>query len=111
MQLTFLIIGIILTAAIVFVIWVISDTNGSGYELYAFLINGRNEHYELTMFNNKTQEWSVTLNIEQYIKLSSVFSMSRIDGNKPFQTCEYYSYLRCDKTTASKIRFYIDRII
>ena len=111
MQLTFLIIGIILTAAIIFVIWVISDTNGSGYELYAFIIRGRDEHYELTMFNNKTVEWSVALSIEQYIKLSSVFSMSRIDGKKPFQTCEYDSYLRCNKTTASKIRLYIDSII
>lgn len=107
---TLLIIGIILTAAIMFVAYVISSENESGYELYAFIIRGRDEHYELIMFNNKTREWSVTLTIEQYIKLSSVFSMSRIDGNKPFQTCEYYSYLRCDKTTASKIRFYIDNI-
>ena len=111
MQLTFLIIGIILTAAIIFVIWVISDTNGSGYELYAFVKRGRDTYYELALFNNKTLEWSETLTIEQYIKLSSVFNMSRINGDKPFQTCEYYSYLRCNKATASKIRFYIDNII
>ena len=107
---TLLIIGIILIAAITFVIWVISDANGNGYELYAFIKRGRDEYYELTLFNNKTVEWSITLNIEQYIKLSSVFNMSRIDGDKPFQTCEYYSYLRCNKTTASKIKLYIDNI-
>lgn len=109
MQLTLLIVGILLTAAIIFVIYVISD--GSGYELYAFINRGRDTYYEVIMFNNKTIEWSVTLNIEQYIKLSSVFNMPRIDGEKPFKTCEYYSCLKCNKTTASKIKSYIDNII
>ena len=107
---TILIIGTLLTAAIVFVIYVISNTNGSGYELYAFINRGRDTYYEVTLFNNKKIEWSEILDVQQYIKLSSVFNMSKIDGEKPFKTCEFYSYLKCDKTTASKIRFYLDKI-
>ena len=36
MQLTLLIVGIILIAAIIFIIYVISNANRSGYELYVF---------------------------------------------------------------------------
>ena len=104
-----LIIGL-LTLAILFVIYVISNANGSGYELYVFRHRESDEYYEVTMFNNKTLEWSETLNIEQYIKLSSVFNIQQVDGEKPFITCEFFSYLKCNKTTASKIRFYIDNI-
>ena len=111
MQLTFLIIGIILIAAIIFVIWVISDTNGSGYELYVFRHGGYDEHYEIVMFNNKTKEWQVPLYEEQYIKVSSVFKISKLSGTCVFNKHECYAYLKCDKTTAYKIRFYIDSII
>lgn len=108
---TLLIVGIILIAAIIFVIWVISDTNGSGYELYVFRHGGCDEYYEVVMFNNKNKEWQVPLYEEQYIKISSVFNISKLPETCVFSKHEFYAYLRCDKTTAYKIRFYIDNII
>ena len=108
---TLLIIGIILIAAIAFVIWVISDTNGSGYELYVFRHGGYDEHYEIVMFNNKNKEWQARLDEEQYIKVSSVFKISKLPETCVVSKHEFYSYLRCNKTTASKIKFYIDSII
>lgn len=111
MKLTLLIIGIILIAAIIFVIWVISDTNGSGYELYVFRHGGYDEHYEVVMFNNKSKEWQASLYEEQYIKVSSVFNISKLLETCAFAKYESYAYLRCYKTTAYKIKFYIDSII
>lgn len=111
MQVTFLIIGILLIAAIAFVIHVISKTNGSGYELYVFRHGGYDEHYEIVMFNNKTKEWQVSLYEEQYIKVSSVFNISKLPETYVFAKHEFYAYLRCDKTIASKIKFYIDSTI
>lgn len=111
MKLTLLIIGIILIAAIIFVIWVISDTNGSGYELYVFRNGGYDEHYEVVMFNNKSKEWQASLYEKQYIKVSSVFNISKLPETHVFAKYESYAYLRCDKTTAYKIKFYIDSII
>lgn len=111
MQATLLIVGIILIAAIIFVIWVISDTNGSGYELYVFRHGGCDEYYEVVMFNNKTKIWQVPLYGEQYIKVSSVFNVTKLPETYPFAKHEYYAYLRCDKTIANKIKFYIDNII
>ena len=111
MKLTLLIVGIILIAAIIFVIYVISNANGSGYELYVFRHGGYDEHYDVVMFNNKTKEWQVPLYEEQYIKVSSVFNISKLPETYPFAKHEFYAYLRCDKTTAYKIRFYIDSII
>lgn len=111
MQATVLIIGILLTAAIIFVIYVISNANGSGYELYAFRHGGYDERYEIVMFNNKTKEWQMTLYEEQYIKVSSVFNISKLPETYVFAKHEFYAYLRCDKNTASKIKLYIDSII
>ena len=111
MQLTLLIVGIILIAAILFIIYVISNANGSGYELYVFRHGGYYEHYEIVMFNNKNKEWQVPLYEEQYIKVSSVFKISKLPETCVFSKHEFYAYLRCDKTTAYKIRFYIDSII
>lgn len=108
---TLLIVGIILIAAIIFVIYVISNANGSGYELYVFRHGGCDEYYEVVMFNNKNKEWQVPLYEEQYIKVSSVFKISKLPETCVFSKHEFYAYLRCDKTTASKIRFYIDSII
>ena len=108
---TLLIVGIILIAAIIFIIYVISNANGSGYELYVFRHGGYDEHYEIVMFNNKNKEWQVPLHEEQYIKVSSVFNISKLSETYPFAKYEFYAYLRCDKTTAYKIRFYIDSII
>ena len=111
MQLTLLIVGIILIAAIIFVIYVISDANESGYELYVFRHGGYDEHYDVVMFNNKNKEWQVSLYEEQYIKVSSVFNISKLPETYVFAKYESYAYLRCDKTTAYKIKFYIDSII
>lgn len=111
MQLTLLIVGIILIAAIIFVIYVISNASGSGYELYVFRHGGYDEHYDVVMFNNKSKEWQVPLYEEQYIKVSSVFNISKLPETCVFSKHEFYAYLRCDKTTAYKIRFYIDSII
>lgn len=108
---TILIIGILLTAAIIFVIYVISNANGNGYELYVFRHGGYDEHYEIVMFNNKTKEWQVPLYEEQYVKVSSVFNISKLPETYPFAKHESYAYLKCDKTTAYKIKFYIDSII
>lgn len=111
MQATLLIVGIILIAAIIFVIWIISDTNGSGYELYVFRHGGYDEHYEIVMFNNKNKEWQVPLYEEQYIKVSSIFKISKLPETCVFSKHEFYAYLRCNKNTSLKIRFYIDSII
>lgn len=111
MQLTLFIVGIILISAIIFIICVISDANGSGYELYVFRYGGYDEHYEIVMFNNKNKEWQVPLYEEQYIKVASVFKISKLPETCVFSKHEFYAYLRCDKTTAYKIRFYIDSII
>lgn len=74
-----MIIGIILTAAIAFVIYVISDTNGSGYELYVFRHGEYDKYYEVVMLNDKNKEWQVPLLYEhQYIKISSVFNISKL---------------------------------
>ena len=108
---TLLIVGIILIAAILFIIYVISNANGSGYELYVFRHGGYDEHYEIVMFNNKNKEWQVSLYEEQYIKVSSVFKISKLPETCVFSKHEFYAYLRCNKTTAYKIRFYIDSII
>ena len=108
---TLLIVGIILIAAIIFVIYVISNANGSGYELYVFRHGGCDEYYEVVMFNNKNKEWQVPLYEEQYIKVSSVFNISKLPKTYQFAKHECYAYLKCDKTTAYKIRFYIDSII
>jgi hypothetical protein len=111
MQATLLIVGIILIAAIIFVIYVISNANGSGYELYVFRHGGCDEYYEVVMFNNKNKEWQTPLYEEQYIKVSSVFKISKLPETCVFSKHEFYAYLRCDKNTAYKIRFYIDSII
>lgn len=108
---TLLIVGIILIAAIIFIIYVISNANGSGYELYVFRHGGYDEHYEVVMFNNKNKEWQVPLYEEQYIKVSSVFNISKLSETYPFAKYECYAYLRCDKTTSYKLKFYIDSII
>lgn len=108
---TLLIVGIILIAAIIFVIYVISNANGNGYELYVFRHGGYDEHYEIVMFNNKTKEWQISLYEEQYIKVSSVFNISKLPETYVFAKHEFYAYLRCDKNTASKVKFYIDSII
>ena len=108
---TLLIVGIILIAAIIFVIYVISNANRNGYELYVFRHGGYGEYYEIVMFNNKTKEWQVPLHEEQYIKVSSVFNISKLPETCLSTKHEFYAYLRCNKTTASKIRFYIDSII
>ena len=63
------------------------------------------------MFNNKSKEWQVSLYEEQYIKVSSVFNISKLPETYPFAKYECYAHLRCDKTTSYKIRFYIDSII
>lgn len=108
---TILIIGTLLIAAIVFVIYVISKTNGSGYELYVFRHGGYDEHYEIVMFNNKNKEWQVSLYEEQYIKVSSVFNITKLPETYAFAKHECYAYLSCDKTIATKIKFYIDSTI
>jgi hypothetical protein len=111
MQLTLLIVGILLIAAIIFVIYVISNANRNGYELYVFRHGGYDEYYDFIMFNNKNKEWQVSLYEEQYIKVSSVFNISKFPETYPFAKYESYAYLKCDKTTAYKIRFFIDNII
>lgn len=105
-----LVIGL-LTLAILFVIYVISNANGSGYELYVFRHGGCDEYYEVVMFNNKNKEWQVPLYEEQYIKISSVFNITKLPETYVFAKHEYYAYLRCNKTIATKIKFYIDSII
>lgn len=105
-----LVIGL-LTLAILFVIYVISNANGSGYELYVFRHGGCDEYYEAVMFNNKNKEWQVPLYEEQYIKVSSVFNITKLPETHVFAKHEYYAYLSCNKTIATKIKFYIDSII
>lgn len=105
-----LIIGL-LTLAILFVIYVISNANGSGYELYVFRHRESDEYYEVAMFNNKNKEWQVPLYEEQYIKVSSIFNITKLPETYAFAKHEYYAYLRCDKTIATKIKLYIDNII
>ena len=105
-----LIIGL-LTLAILFVIYVISNANGSGYELYVFRHGKSDEYYEVVMFNNKNKEWQVNIDKEQYIKVSSVFNITKLPETYTFAKYEYYAYLRCDKTIATKIKLYIDNII
>lgn len=105
-----LIIGL-LTLAILFVIYVISNANGSGYELYVFRHGGCDEYYEIIMFNNKNKKWQVNLCKEHYIKVSSVFNITELPETYEFTKFEYYAFLNCNKTIATKIKFYIDSII
>lgn len=111
MTITLLIIGILLIIAIVFIIYVISNANGSGYELYVFRHGGCDEFYDLVMFNNKNKEWQVPLYEEQYIKVSSIFNVTKLPETYAFAKHEFYAYLRCNKNTAFKIKLYINSII
>ena len=99
-----LFIGILLITAIIFVICIISNTNKNKYELYVFRHREHDTYYDVVMFNDKNKEWEIPLYKEQYNKISSVFNISKSPH-------ELYAYLRCDKATANKIKFYIDSIV
>ena len=99
-----LLIGILFIVAIIFVVCIIYNTNKKEYELYVFRHGEHDTYYDVVMFNNKNKEWEITLCKEQYNKISSVFNILKSPH-------ELYAYLRCDKTTSNKIKFYIDYFV